>query len=164
LVPTSAGAAFTVTVGSATAATFNFSIQGTDGTLTHTQVVSLTVGTDVTWSATGNSAATVEAGQSATYNFSAVPAGGGTFTGTVSFACANLPALTSCSFNPASIAAGAGTTPVTLTIATAGPNQGAGNSVSSSHYPGPSEPHPPRSGEVLSQVQERWAESRSCGC
>jgi hypothetical protein len=124
LVPTSGGAAFTVTVGSATTAMFNFSIQGTDGTLTHTQAVSLTVGTDVTWSDTGNNAATVEAGDSATYTFSAVPAGGVTFSGTVCFACANLPALTSCTFSPVSIASGAGTTPVTLTIVTTGPYRG----------------------------------------
>jgi hypothetical protein len=48
LVPSASGAAFTVTVGNATAAAFNFSIQGTDGTTTHSQGASLTVGTDVT--------------------------------------------------------------------------------------------------------------------
>ena len=147
LVPTSGGAAFTLTVGNATTATFNFNIQGSDGTLIHTQAVTLTVGTDVTWSATGSSAVTVEAGQSATYNFSAAPIGGATFSGTVSFACANLPALTSCSFNPASIAAGAGTTPVTLTIATTGPNQGSPmtrrNSIVGTLYPLPSDKHNP---------------------
>ncbi len=143
LVPTSAGAAFTVTVGNATAATFNFNIQGTDGTLTHTQAVSLTVGTDVTWTDTGNNAVTAGAGQNATYKFSAVPVGGVTFSGTVSFACSNLPVLTSCSFSPPSIAAGEGTTPVTLTISTTGPNQ---NSASSSQYPVPSDQRkPPRS-------------------
>ena len=124
LVPTASGAAFTVTVGSATAGTFKFSVQGTDGTLTHSQSVTLTVGTDVTWSDTGDNSVTVEAGRSATYSFSAAPAGSGTFTGAVSLACANLPALTSCGFNPASIAAGAGTTAVTLTISTTGPYDG----------------------------------------
>ncbi len=136
LVPTAnPSAPFTVTVGSATAATFNFNIQGTDGTLTHAQAVSLTVGTDVTWTDTGNNAVTVGAGQSATYNFSAVPVGGATFSGMVTLACANLPALTGCSFSPPSIAAGAATTPVTLTISTMGPNQ----SASSSQYPVPSD-------------------------
>lgn len=121
LVPTANGAAFTVTVGSATAGAFNFNIQGTDGTLTHTQAVSLAVGTDVSWTDTGSATVTVEAGQSATYNFSAVPVGGAAFTSTITFACTNLPTLTACSFTPASISAGAGTTPVALTISTIGP-------------------------------------------
>jgi hypothetical protein len=53
--------------------------------------------------------------------------GGGVFSGAVSFACANLPALTSCSFSPTSIAAGAGTTAVTVTISTTGPISGSGS-------------------------------------
>ncbi len=48
LTPTPGGAGFTVTLGSATASTFEFAIQGTDGTLTHaTPTETLTVGTDV---------------------------------------------------------------------------------------------------------------------
>ena len=48
LTPTAGGAAFTVTLGSAAIGTFNFAIQGTDGTLTHaTPTETLTVGTDV---------------------------------------------------------------------------------------------------------------------
>ena len=62
------GAPFTVTVGNASAAPFNFNIQATDGTLTHQQAVSLNVGTDVTWTDTGNSSVTVLAGQSAIYD------------------------------------------------------------------------------------------------
>lgn len=124
LAPTASGAAFTVTAGSATTGSFSFSVQGTDGTLTHSQAVSLTVGTDVAWSDTGSGSVTVPAGQSATYSFSAAAVGGGTFTGAVNFACANLPALTSCNFSPPTIAAGAGTTAVTLTILTTGPNSG----------------------------------------
>jgi hypothetical protein len=125
--PTAGGTAFTVTLGSATAGTFNFAIQGTDGTLTHaTPTETLTVtgaGTGFTWTDTGNAAATVLAGQSASYTFSAAPTGGGAFSSPVSFSCANLPALTYCgSFSPASIAAGAGTTAVTLSIWTCGPN------------------------------------------
>jgi len=132
LVPTSGGAPFTVTVGSGSAGAFNFSIKATDATLTHTQAVSLAVGTDVAWTDTGSNSVTVEAGQSAAYHFSAAPLGGGTFTSTVNFSCAGLPALTSCTFSPTSIAAGAGTTAVTLTVATTGPNSG-GNSPASGH-------------------------------
>jgi len=49
VIPTSGGAPFTVTLGSETAATFTFTIQGTDGTRTHaTPTETLTVGTGVT--------------------------------------------------------------------------------------------------------------------
>jgi hypothetical protein len=127
LVPTASGAAITVMVGNASTGTFNFNVQATDGTLTHSQGVSLTVGTDVNWSNTGSTTVTVEAGQSATYSFSAAPVGGATFSGTVTFACGNLPALTSCSFNPATLAAGTETTAVTATILTTGPISGSGS-------------------------------------
>jgi hypothetical protein len=44
VVPAAVGAPFTVTLGNATAGTFNFTIQGTDGTLTHvTPTETLTV-------------------------------------------------------------------------------------------------------------------------
>jgi hypothetical protein len=130
--PTAGGTLFTVTLGSATAGAFNFTIQGTDGTLTHpTPTETLTVGTDVTWTDTGNSTVTVLAGQSASYTFSAAPAGGASFSSAVSFACSGLPPLitggpgASCEFSPASIAAGTtGATPVTVTISTTGPNLG----------------------------------------
>ena len=86
---------------------------------------------DFTWTDTGSATATVLAGQTASFTFSAAPVGGGTFGSTVSFACSELPALTnglpgpSCVFNPPSIAAGTSGTPpvkVTLTIPTCGPN------------------------------------------
>ena len=131
LTPTAAGAPFTVTLGSATAGTFNFAIQGTDGTLTQaTPTETLTVtgaAADFTWTDTGSTSVTVLAGQSASYTFSAVP-GGGTFSSAVNLACTGLPALTSgsvgpqCLFNPMTIAAGASMTGVTLTIWTCGPN------------------------------------------
>ena len=74
-----------------------------------------------TWTDTGGTTATVLAGQSASYAFSAVPAGG-SFSSAVSFACSGLPALSTCEFSPGSIAAGARATAVTLTISTMGPN------------------------------------------
>ena len=127
LTPTAGGAAFTVTLGSATPGAFHFTIQGTDGTLTHaTSTETLTVtgqsGGDITWTDTGSDSATVTAGQSANYTFSAAPAGGGTFSAAVSFTCSGLPALASCTFGPASIAAGSGTTSVALTMQTTAPN------------------------------------------
>jgi hypothetical protein len=127
LTPTAAGAPFTVMLGSATAGTFNFKIQGTDGTLTHaTPIETLIVtgggGTDVAWTDTGGASVTLLAGQSATYSFLAAPVGANSFTSTVNFGCTNLPASTNCIFSPTWIAPGAGTTSVTLTISTCGPN------------------------------------------
>jgi hypothetical protein len=96
--PTAGGAPLAVTLGSVTAGTFNFTIQGTDGTRTHaTPTETLTVtgaAADFTWTDTGSTAVTVLAGQGANYTFVAAPVGGGTFSSAVSFACSNLPALT----------------------------------------------------------------------
>ncbi|MGB6776632.1 MAG: hypothetical protein WBE45_19845 [Terriglobales bacterium] len=126
VVPTASGTGFTVTLGSATAQTFNFAIQGTAGTLTNaTPTETLTVTTSAqgfTWTDTGKATATVLAGQTASYTFSAAPVGGGVFSSAVNLACVNLPELTGCGFSPASIAMGADTTVVTLTIGTCGPN------------------------------------------
>jgi len=143
ITPTAAGAPFTVTLGSAAVGTFNFTIQGTDGTLTHaTPSETLTVtapGANFTWTDTGSTTATVLAGQSATYTFSAAPVGAGTFSSSVSFSCAGLPPLitgppgATCGFTPTSIAAGAGTTAVTLTISTMGPNLGSESQPASRH-------------------------------
>ena len=137
VVPTAAGAPFTVTLANATAGTFNFAIQGTDGTLTQTtptETLTVTGATaGFTWTDTGSTMVAVLAGQSASYTFAAAPVGGGTFSSAVSFACSGLPELTSgwagasCAFSPATIAAGAPGTPpvtVTLTITTIGPNLG----------------------------------------
>jgi len=85
-------------------------------------MLTVTAAAGFTWTDMGSATATVLAGQSASYPFSAAPVGGASFSSAVSFACSNLPALSGCVFSPASIAAGAGTTPVTLTMWTCGPN------------------------------------------
>lgn len=132
VIPTTAGAPFAITLGSAVVGTFNFTIQGTDGTLTHaTSTVTLTVttlGADFTWTDTGSTTATILAGESATYTFSAAPIGGGNFISAVNFTCTSLPPLITgslgagCMFNPTTISADAPTTSVALTIWTCGPN------------------------------------------
>jgi hypothetical protein len=164
--PTPAGATFTVTLGNATAGTFNFTIQGTDGTLTHaTPTETLTVtssGADFTWTDTGNASVTVLAGQSASYTFSAAPLGSGTFGSAVNFGCTGLPALTRCSFNPASIAAGSQTAAVTLTISTTGPNFGTlslpRNSISRDNANGEASPaHEVAGSHILSFLTLGWA-------
>jgi hypothetical protein len=125
--PTPSGAAFTVTLASSAPGIFTFTIQGSDGTLTHaTPAETLTVTAvsgSFSWTNTGSPSISLLAGQSASYKFSASPVAA-TFATSVNFVCSGLPALTSCAFSPASIAAGAPTTPVTLTVTTTGPNFG----------------------------------------
>jgi hypothetical protein len=122
--PTPGGAAFSVTVSSGTAATYNFNITavGTDGSATtHSVPVSLTVNADFSFSNTSGSQ-TVLAGQTAVYDLDFTPVGAATFPNAITYSCSGLPALTSCSFAPPQISAGSGATVVTLSIATTGPN------------------------------------------
>ena len=76
LKPTAGGAQFTVSLRSPAAGAFSFTIQATDGTLTHaTPAETLTVGTDVAWVNTGSASVNVLAGQSASFTFTATPVG-----------------------------------------------------------------------------------------
>jgi hypothetical protein len=125
ITPTAAGVAFTVTAGNTTAGTFTFNIQGTDGTITNTQSVTLAVNRDFTLGPASTPIAP-NPGQSTTTSVVVTAVGGSTFTGNITFACsAGLPAGTTCSFNPTGIAAGT-TGPVTVivTVQTAGPFTG----------------------------------------
>lgn len=119
----------TVTLNSATSGTFNFSIKATDGTITQTQAVQLTVNPALTFGTVGTTTQTTASGEtSAAYNFNVAPvANGGTFSSAVTFSCAFTPTdptLTnsSCVFNPPTIAAGQPGGSVSLTITTIGPN------------------------------------------
>jgi len=114
-----------VTAGNTTAGTFTFNIQGTDGTITNTQSVTLAVNRDFTLGPASTPIAP-NPGQSTTTSVVVTAVGGSTFTGNITFACsAGLPAGTTCSFNPTGIAAGT-TGPVTVivTVQTAGPFTG----------------------------------------
>jgi hypothetical protein len=124
LVPTAGAAAFTVRLGNATAGTFDFTIQGTDGTVTHpSPIETLIVNTDVDVPST-LADASVQSGQTATTSMNLSPVGGGTFSGAVTYSCAGLPAGLSCVFTPPQIAAGGATTNVGISIQTAGPFTG----------------------------------------
>lgn len=121
LVPTANGAPFTVTLGSVTAAVFDFTIQGSDGTLARASTnKTLTVNTDVQVP-TSMADATAQPGQTATTSLMLAPIGGGTFSGAVTYVCSGLPAGLLCVFNPPQIAAGGPATSVGLSILTAGP-------------------------------------------
>jgi hypothetical protein len=124
LVPAPGGSGFTVTIGNAAAGVFDFTIQGTDGTLTHASPIEhLTVNTDVNVPLTLANAS-VQAGQTATTSMSLSPVGGGTFSGAVTFTCSGLPAGLTCVFTPSQIAAGGSATTVGISISTKGPFTG----------------------------------------
>ena len=124
LVPGPGGTAFAVTVGNPSANQFDFTIQATDGTLTHaTPTEHLTVNTDVGVPAS-IADASVEPGQTAITTLDLAPVGGSVFSGPVSYSCSGLPAGLSCMFNPSQLAAGSPQTAVTISIQTAGPFTG----------------------------------------
>ena len=124
LKPTAGGAGFTVTLGSATAGTFDFTIQGTDGAITHaTPILRLIVNTDVNVPPT-LADVSVQPGQKATTSMNLSPIGGAVFSGAVTYACSGLPAGLSCVFNPTQIPAGGAAANVVVSIQTAGPFAG----------------------------------------
>ena len=94
-----------------------------DGTYTSATAASVTVVVDAgtpqfSFSGTGgNTSATVQAGQTATYNISLGSQG---FIGTVALSCAGAPAGTTCSVNPASIDLDASSSSVPITITVSG--------------------------------------------
>ncbi len=110
------GGPATVTIAAASAGAPSVKRQAFDLTVT-------AAASDFTWTDTGSPAASVLAGQTATYAFSVATIGGQPFASALSFTCAGNPSTTRCNFTPSSIAAGApGMAQVALTIATSGPN------------------------------------------
>jgi len=120
ITPASTGTPFTVTVGSATAGTYSFNIQGTDGTITQTQAVSLTVTTPgFTLSAAPSTVALTPGAAGGTSTINVADVGG--FTGSVGLAASGLPSGVTAIFNPTSTSS---TSTLTLTAsgsATPGP-------------------------------------------
>jgi hypothetical protein len=111
ITPSSSGTAFTVTVGSGTAGTYSFNIQGTDGTITQTQAVSLTVvAPGFTLSAAPTSVSIIAGSSGGTSTITVADQGG--FTGSVGLAASGLPSGVTASFNPSSTAS---TSVLTLT-------------------------------------------------
>jgi subtilase family serine protease len=128
--PTTTGAAFGLTVGSSATGfsapvTYNFDVTASDGTLTHTHAVSLTVNTDVSVPTTLSAPPAAHAGQSTSTSMQLTPVGASAFTALVTYTCSGLPADATCSFNPPMVNAGSPATPVTVTIQTSGPFIGA---------------------------------------
>jgi hypothetical protein len=118
---TAGGAAFTVTVKSGLAQTYNFGVNGT-GTdaahLAHTApVVFNSLFTLTISNSTGQQS--LKAGQNATYSLTVAPVGAASFPVPVNFTCSGLPAGAACSA-PAVAVGASGTQNVTLTLSTSG--------------------------------------------
>jgi hypothetical protein len=119
--PTAGGVAFTATVKSGVAQTYNFGVNGTgtDGAhVAHTAPVVFNSLFTLTISDSSGQQ-TVRAGQSATYSLVITPVGATTFPLAVNFTCSGLPAGATCSAPPVTVGA-SGTQNVTLTISTSG--------------------------------------------
>lgn len=147
--PTSNGAAFGLAVGTSatgfsTPATYSFIVSGSDGTLTHTHPVNLTVNSDVTISAAPSNPSAANAGQTTSTTMTVSPVGAGNFTAPVTFACSGLPAGAFCAFS--TVNAGSLATNVTITVQTAGPFTGTAS------VAGPAT----RSQKLHSQKQPPW--------
>jgi uncharacterized membrane protein len=103
--------AISTTAGTTPAGNYVLTVTGTDGTLTHTANVDLSVA-DFTISATPSSQTTV-VGSSASYTVTSTALDG--FTGTLSFSVTGLPPFATATFTPATVT-GSGSS--TLSIAT----------------------------------------------
>jgi hypothetical protein len=99
--------------------TYNIKIntQDTAGAPTHALTMALTVSQDFTLSSLTPSTQTILPGQSASYNFSVLPAGA-SFTDSVSLSCSGGPTISLCSFTPSQVIPGSSSAAVVLTIST----------------------------------------------
>jgi len=95
----------------------NINTQDVTGAPSHTWPIALTVNQDFTLSALTPATQTINAGQSASYNFSVLPVGS-SFTGAVNLSCSGGPALSLCSFTPNSVTPGSSSAAVVMTITT----------------------------------------------
>jgi hypothetical protein len=92
----------------------NVAVTDASGQPSHTLALPLTVIQDFTIGTVTPGTQTVNAGQSASYNFSVIPVGV-TFGGTVTLSCSGTP---SCSFTPSTVTPGSNATAVVLTVIT----------------------------------------------
>ena len=136
--PTTAGAAFSVTLQSSVAQAYNFNLNatGTDAAhVAHTAAVTFnSLFTFTIADSTGTQS--LIAGQTAPYTLTLTPVGSSTFPSAVSFTCSGLPAGASCS-NPQISVGASGTQSVTLNITTLGPGRAATRPVAQKHNPAP---------------------------
>jgi hypothetical protein len=126
-----------VTFSPTTAGSASGTLSITDNALVSSQIVSLagtgasaSLGFNLAPNSTG--AATIKAGQSATYNLSI---GGEGLDGTASFSCTGLPTETTCTFVPATVSVSkTSVSSLVVTVATTGQNSSASRLAHSSSY------------------------------
>ena len=90
----------------------NVTVTDASGQPSHVLVLPLTIIQDFTIGTVTPASQTVNAGQSASYNFTVIPVGV-TFAGTVTLSCSGTP---SCSFTPSTVTPGSNATAVVLTV------------------------------------------------
>jgi len=94
------------------------STQDVSGAPSHSLSIPLTIIQDFTLSSLTPATQTINSGQSASYNFSALPVGA-SFTGAVSFSCSSAPLISAlCSFAPNPVTPGSSSAAVVMTIST----------------------------------------------
>jgi hypothetical protein len=108
---------------------YNVSLVATanDPAGTRTQAITVNVvpaATDFTISQANSAAPIINRGQAATFNISVTPQSG-SFTAAVTFACSNLPRLTTCNFSPSTLSAGSNGGSTLLTVQTTAPGTAA---------------------------------------
>jgi hypothetical protein len=119
ITPSASGTTFQVTLSGATAGVYSFNIQATDGALTHSLPVTLTV-VDFSLAALTPSQ-TVQAGQTATFTLTFTPLGTSSFPNLVTYSCSNIvPANSQITCTFSSTQNGDGTQTVTLSAKTIG--------------------------------------------
>jgi hypothetical protein len=99
--------------------TYNISINGLDvtGSPSNSLTIALTVNQDFTIGSLTPATQTINAGQSASYNFSVLPVGV-SFANAVTFSCSGTPAISLCSFTPNPVTPGTSSAAVVMSIST----------------------------------------------
>jgi hypothetical protein len=108
------------TASTSPAGTYTVQVNASEGSLTHSTTVPLTVqggkpSFSFTLNVTSGSQTVSVAQTTAAYNFTATPSTP-TFPYNVQFSCSGLPVESSCAFTPAQISSGSGATPVTMAV------------------------------------------------
>jgi hypothetical protein len=99
--------------------TVNVQDAGGTGAASQSLTIPFTVIQDFTLGTLTPSTQTINAGQSASYNFSVLPIGA-SFTNAVTLSCSGAPAVSLCSFTPSPITPGSSAAAVVLSITTTG--------------------------------------------
>jgi hypothetical protein len=110
----------TLTITGASAGSYTLTISGTDSTLTHTTMLSLTVNPPPDFSLSANpTSVTVTQGNGGSSTITVTPLNG--FNSPVSLTLSGCPANTTCTLNPTTIPNGSGTSTLSITTTSSSP-------------------------------------------